>query len=165
MRDAFGGAFMIKIFIVFIFVYICLTAMALNYAKAFKVKNAVIEYLESNEIYNVTNMTAEELMTMDDFFNKELVGKRGYNVSSYQVCDNIIYDELQNKYCHPSGIVIEETGSAENTEGIYYTVTTYMNWGIPFLNKILALGGDNKDENEVTGLWKISGQTRLIVRD
>ena len=38
MRDAFGGAFMIKIFIIFIFVYICLTAMALNYAKAFKVK-------------------------------------------------------------------------------------------------------------------------------
>ena len=47
MRDAFGGAFMIKIFIVFIFVYICLTAMALNYAKAFKVKNEIITYYKS----------------------------------------------------------------------------------------------------------------------
>ena len=61
MRDAFGGAFMIKIFIVFIFVYICLTAMALNYAKAFKVKNEIITYLEENEITDVCNMNVEEM--------------------------------------------------------------------------------------------------------
>lgn len=165
MRDAFGGAFMIKLFLIFIFVYICLTAMALNYAKAFKVKNSVIEYLESNEITDITNINAEDLMTMDEFFYKELVGKRGYNVSHYNVCENITYDTLKSKYCHPSGIVIEQTGTASNTEGVYYTVSTYMSWGIPFLNNLLKLGGNNKEENTVTGLWKISGETRLIVRD
>ena len=74
MRDAFGGAFMIKIFIVFIFVYICLTAMALNYAKAFKVKNAVIEYLESNEIIDLNNITAEQMNAIDEYFNNEVLG-------------------------------------------------------------------------------------------
>ena len=38
MRDAFGGTFMIQIFLVFILIYISFTALALNYAKAFKAK-------------------------------------------------------------------------------------------------------------------------------
>ena len=50
MRDAFGGTFMIQVFLVFILIYISFTALALNYAKAFKVKNKVIDYLENTEI-------------------------------------------------------------------------------------------------------------------
>ena len=57
MRDAFGGAFMIKIFLIFIIVYVCFTALALNYAKAFKVKNAIIDYLEDKEIGSIKNMS------------------------------------------------------------------------------------------------------------
>ena len=59
MRDAFGGAFMIKIFLIFIIVYVCFTALALNYAKAFKVKNAIIDYLEDKEIGSIKNMSAD----------------------------------------------------------------------------------------------------------
>jgi len=163
MRDAFGGAFMIKIFLVFIFVYICLTAMALNYAKAFKVKNAVIEYLEANEITDVSNLTADEIMTMEEYFEKEFVGKRGYNISEYNICDRVKITEEDR--CFDSGILIQKTGNAQNTEGIYYTVSTYMSWGIPFMNNLLRLNGNNQEEGVVTGLWKISGETRLIVRD
>lgn len=163
MRDAFGGAFMIKIFLVFIFIYICLTAMSLNYAKAFKVKNAVISYLEENEIYDIRNINAEDMMTMNEYFEKELVGKRGYNVSEYSVCENISYDEDEKIYCHPSGIVIEQSKKVSNTEGIYYTVSTYVSWGVPFLNNLLRLNGNNQEKNTITGLWKISGETRLIV--
>ena len=96
MRDAFGGAFMIKVFIVFIFIYICLTAMSLNYAKAFKVKNGVIKYLETNEITNL-EMTAEDTSTMEKYFENEFVGKRGYNVSEHKVCEQIIKNP--NTYC------------------------------------------------------------------
>ena len=42
MRDAFGGTFMIQVFLVFILIYISFTALALNYAKAFKAKIAPI---------------------------------------------------------------------------------------------------------------------------
>ena len=163
MRDAFGGAFMIKIFIVFIFIYICLTAMALNYAKAFKVKNAVIEYLETNEITDLSSMNANDLMIMEDYFEQEFVGKKGYNISEYKICENVIKNT--DTYCHPSGIVIEKTDEAQNTEGVYYTVSTYMSWGIPFLNNLLRLNGNNQNEEVITGLWTISGETRLIVRD
>ena len=36
MRDAFGGEFMLRIFLIFILIYILFTAVVLNYAKAFK---------------------------------------------------------------------------------------------------------------------------------
>ena len=58
MRDAFGGAFMIKLFLVFILIYVCFIALALNYAKAFKVKNKIIDYLETNEIILESNTPA-----------------------------------------------------------------------------------------------------------
>ena len=165
MRDAFGGAFMIQVFLVFILIYICFTAMSLNYAKAFKVKDGVIDYLENNEIADIQNINAKDMMTMTDYFNEEFVGKKGYNVSEYKVCDNITYNVKEKNYCHPSGIVITQTGKSTNTEGVYYTVSTYASWGVPFLNKLLQLNGNNKQEGVITGLWRISGQTRLIVNE
>lgn len=163
MRDAFGGAFMIKLFLVFIFVYICLTAMAVNYAKAFKVKNEIVAYLEENEIADITAINAKDMMTMEDFFEKELIGKRGYSVVEYNVCKNIRYSEDEKVYCHDSGIVIRQSKNAVNTEGVYYTVSTYVGWGVPFLSKLSELNGNNEKQDTISGLWRISGETRLVV--
>ena len=49
MRESFGGAFMLKLVIVFIVVYISFMAVAINYAKAFRVKNNVINILEQHQ--------------------------------------------------------------------------------------------------------------------
>ena len=68
MRDAFGGAFLIKLFLVFVIIYIGFTALALNYAKAFKVKNKVIDYLESSELMNLDNVSASEMEAMNEYF-------------------------------------------------------------------------------------------------
>ena len=168
MRDAFGGAFMIKLFLVFIFVYICLTAMAVNYAKAFKVKNEVVAYLEDNEVTDICKMNANEVTTMEDFFEKDLVGKKGYSVKEYKPCEHngLIYNKEGQctGYCYSSGIKIIKAGEAINTEGVYYTVSTYMGWGVPFLTKLLQLNGNNEMQETVAGTWIISGQTRVIVR-
>lgn len=168
MRDAFGGAFMIKVFLVFIFIYICFTAMALNYAKAFKVKNKVIDYLESNEIVNLNSLTASQMEAMNEYFEDEVLGNMNYNLSGQDICKSsgikeIDYTGKRIAYCHDSGIIIEQSKKAENTEGVYYTVSTYIGWSMPFLNKLLALNGNNSKQDVPTGLWKISGETRLIV--
>lgn len=163
MRDAFGGAFMIKIFLVFIFVYICFTAIALNYAKAFKVKNSVIEYLESNEIADLgtNSFDANRLQEMDEFFNKEILGHLNYKIEN--VCDRIV--NSSDVYCHPVGVVIRRSGKAVNTEGVHYTVSTYVGWDTGFLKSLSSLNGNNKEVDSVSGYWKISGETRLIVNE
>lgn len=168
MRDAFGGAFMIKLFLIFIFIYICFTAVALNYAKAFKVKNKVIDYLESNEITDLNSLTASQLNVMNLYFEEEVLGNMNYNVSEHNICSGIQTKDYTGKtvaLCHDSGIVIRQTGKADNTEGVYYTVSTYVGWSIPFLNKLLELNSNNKEEDTVSGLWRIAGETRLIVNE
>lgn len=154
MRDAFGGAFMIKLFLVFIIIYVSFTALALNYAKAFKVKNKIIEYIEINEAVNISNMTAAELMDMQSFFDNEIHGNMNYYATL-----NCSGSEI---YCQ-NGIKIEEKGSATNTAGKYYRVTTAFGWNINFFNVISAL--DNKQNQAPIGLWQISGETRLIVHE
>ena len=166
MRDAFGGAFMIKLFLVFIFIYIGFTAVALNYAKAFKVKNKVIDYLENSEIVDFNSMNAVTEAAMDQYFDEEIVGKMNYNFSGNVICAEVQPNDYKGRkvvYCHDSGIIITESGRAENTEGVYYTVSTYTGWNISFLNKLLEFSGRDKQQKGVTGLWEISGETRLIV--
>lgn len=154
MRDAFGGAFMIKLFLVFIIIYVSFTALALNYAKAFKVKNKIIEYIKTNETVDFSNMTAAELMNMQSFFDNEIHGNMNYFATL-----NCSGSEI---YCQ-NGIKIEEKGSATNTAGKYYRVTTAFGWNINFFNVISAL--DNKQNQAPIGLWQISGETRLIIHE
>ena len=178
MRDAFGGSFMLMIFIVFIFIYICFTAVSLNYAKAFKVKNAIISYLEESEIEDLDGMTATELQAFENFIDKEIVGNKNYDMSRYNICQEdfpiedgssrIKKDESGERIigrCYYAGIQIRESEQDERTGGYYYTVSTYLGWDIGFLSKLASLNGNRSDPEtgKVTGTWRISGQTRLIV--
>ena len=165
MRDAFGGSFMIKLFLVFIIIYVGFTAVALNYAKAFKVKNKVVEYLETNEITGIKNMPAAEFDKMEEFFEKEILGNMNYRAtidcSTNNEIDAIEY--AQNGIC-----IIKKTPKPHSTQsnklGVYYEVSTTIGWSIPFINKLLALDGKEAGSSVAKGKWIISGETRLIVR-
>ena len=158
---------MFMIFLIFIFIYICFTAVALNYAKAFKVKNAVISYLEESEITSLDNITAAQLNDFEKYIDEEIVGNKKYNMSDYNVCQNFQESENGRKVglCADAGIQIKESKKDERTGGYYYTVSTYLGWDIGFLRKLAALGGNgnNPETGKVAGTWKISGQTRLMV--
>ena len=156
MRDAFGGAFMIKLLIVFIVIYIGFIAIALNYAKAFKVKNKVISYIEENEITNISSMSANDFNKMQEFFDTEILGKDNYmtNISCTTKSGTI-------EYCQNGIRIVKHSPEGSNKEGEYYTVTTTFGWSIPFLNVLLRL--NDQDGNVTFGRWEISGETRTIV--
>ncbi len=159
MRDAFGGAFMIKLFLVFLAIYIGFTAMALNYAKAFKVKNKVVDYLENNEIVDMRHMSAADLNKMEADFETEILGNMNYRVDTSKMnCRDTVY--CQN------GIIIRQINphmENRNKIGVYYKVETYVGWSIPFLNKLLALNGSETDATTAIGHWRVAGETRPIV--
>ena len=168
MRDAFGGSFMIMIFLVFIMIYISFTAVALNYAKAFKVKNAVISYMENSEITSLDQMTVKMEDDFKKFLDEEIVGNYNYQMNRQNFCAGYpkkTEDGRTVAICNNVGIIIEESSKAENTEGHYYTVNTYLGWDIGFFRMLSSLNGDNEDPEigEVRGYWNISGETRLIV--
>lgn len=54
MREATGGALLIKIMLIFIAIYISFLAVSINYSLAFRVKNELISIIEVNEGYSET---------------------------------------------------------------------------------------------------------------
>lgn len=165
MRDAFGGVFTINLFLVFIFIFVAFTAVSLNYAKAFRVKNRVIDFLEENEIVSLNETSFSnklgklDTILQDSTYNKTCEDGNG-TIKSIE--GNAI------GYCY-NGIVIlessEEPVSGTNSSIIKYQVITYADWNLGALNKILALGGrDETSESYVAGTWAIKGEAKVVSR-
>ena len=117
------------------------TAIALNYAKAYKVKNRVIDYLEDNEIVTISKMSAEDSKKMEEFFEIGILGDLNYRVPKEQMKCKEEYPEV---YCD-NGIKITQidaNAAKSDNLGTYYRVETYFTWNLGFLTKLLALGNN-----------------------
>lgn len=162
MRDAFGGVFMIRLFLVFIVIFVAFSAVSLNYARAFRVKNNIIDFIETKEIY--------ELNKIEDYKEQldNILDKTGY----YKTCENDgLIKNKENKviaYCH-RGVVFEysttQSKNSNNTKIITYNIYTYADWNLETLNKILILGGKKEtSDNYVNGTWEIKGEAKVVKR-
>lgn len=162
MRDAFGGIFMIRLFIVFIFIYVAFAAVSLNYAKAFRVKNSVISFVEENEIVDLRSINNIEKLNSileNANYNKECIngngtirGVEGNNIG----------------YCH-NGIVIikqsEQKIAGTTSTIIKYQVITYADWNMGVLTKLLDIAGTQANQaNYVDGTWAITGEAKVVLR-
>ena len=157
---------MIRLMLVFIFIYVAFTAVSFKYAKSFRVKNKAIDFVEQNQIIDI-----------DTFFNsangnnlREL--DKVLSAASYDVtCDEIGYSEgniIEKEedsiigYCY-RGVVIKKNPTKSTNDTIYYTINTYANWNLGVLNTILALGGrDTNSERGIGGRWKITGEAVVV---
>lgn len=156
MRDAFGGVFMIRLFLVFIFIFVAFSAISLNYAKAFRVKNKVIDFVEQNEIINLSQLNDEK--TQDKL--KSILATAGYTKTCNS--ENIEKNDADEiiSYCI-GGVTIKK--NATNNKTIQYTVITSASWDLGVLNKLLALAGKNPNsETPLYGSWTISGEAIVI---
>lgn len=164
MRDAFGGVFTMNLLLVFIFIFVAFSAVSLNYAKAFKLKNSVIDFIEENEILN--------LRDIDNKIDKlsEVINNSDYQKSCNGELTEFSTDSFGNlkEYCY--GGVYISLESIEEIEGtdktiIKYNVTTLADWNLGALNKLLALGGrDENDNGTIAGAWRINGEAKVIAR-
>ena len=141
MREAFGGAFTIKLMLIFLAIYIAFIAVALNYAKAFRVKNRIIDIIEQNEGIDSYNDTKEGSVigNINSYLN---------TVGYYVNLANIKNNNTENINCYDRGYCIEETSGLTN-DGLtskYYKVTTYININFPFfkLNFNIPITGETR---------------------
>lgn len=156
MRDAFGGEFTMRLMLVFIVILVAFTAISFKYAKSFRVKNKVIDFVEQNQIIDI-----------DKFFSKNKNTnklKKILNDSEYKIqCtngNNAIKDDADRTigYCY-NGVQIIKNEEKSHDRTIVYNIYTYVNWELGSLNMILALGGqDAHSESVIGGAWQISGE-------
>lgn len=148
MRDAVGGSFMIKLILVFLAVYIIFMAAALNYAKAFRVKNRVMDIIEQNE-----GMEEADFNNLSGTNNSGVTGRINeyLNTVSYNV--SLTEKNKENKgVCFDKGYCIKKVEST-NIAGVYntyYKVTTFVKIEFPFLKMNFTI--------------PITGETRKIER-
>ena len=166
MRDSFGGVFTINLLLVFIFIYVAFTAISLTYAKEFKIKNRVIDFLEQNEIISLDEAYLSSKVSQLD----NIIASANYNVT----CEAINAEDGEETdntgavvgYCY-NGIkidIIEENQiEGTTTSKIKYQITTGATWTLGALNKILVLAGEQENSRgTVLGTWKITGEAVVI---
>ena len=141
MREAFGGAFTIKLMLIFLAIYIAFIAVALNYAKAFRVKNRIIDIIEQNEGIDSYDDTKEGSVigNINSYLN---------TVGYYVNLANIKNNNTENINCYDRGYCIDKKEST-NVDGVYntyYKVTTFVKIEFPFfkLNFTIPITGETR---------------------
>lgn len=155
MRESIGGTWLMSIVIVFIVLFTSFLALSVNYSKAFKVKNGIINILEKGQGLN--NKTSQEI--------SDYLSTAGYAV--YGSCDtnekgcmksNSAGASSKYKYC-----IYANQGNGTDLFGgekvkTYYKVKVFFRIDLPIVGNILTfpISGETKtiytSSNNVTNL-------------
>ena len=157
MRDAFGGSFMIKVILVFIFIYVGFIAIALNYAKGFRLKNAIMDYLEDNQIVLKDTYALEETTIGDNIGN--ITAK--FNYHSDLSCSN--FSSSNDCYDYNGIVFLKNDTTKSGVDYIYYDVYVAISYDFGFIRLLKQLTSDPSDNTKLNGYWLINGQTKVIV--
>jgi hypothetical protein len=135
MRESFGGAFMIKLILAFIIIYVSFMAVAVSYAKAFRVKNGIVNILEQNQYTGNVNISDAVIVKVDDYLKKI-----PYYVPSASIknsCDSYEGNLTEQGAC------IVPMGSVDDSSR-YYKVITYIAIDFPFfdIHTIIPISGE-----------------------
>lgn len=131
MRESIGNAYLLGIVIFFTTIIMLFFTASMNYTRAFKAKNRIINILETNKTYN--GNVADEI-------NKSL-GDMHYRIANNAKCKTDgRFEEagLKNQTEGTNGYryCVYEFNN-ENDRGTYYGVVTYMYFDIPLINVTL----------------------------
>jgi len=141
MRESFGGAFMIKLVLIFIVIYITFMAVAIDYAKVFRVKNNVINILEQSQFE-----IGDSFDNIDNYLSKVPYNENG-NESVKKNCNVTSFGSINNDtLLTTNGVCIVKKDDVDND--FYYKVTAYISIEFPFFNLYFTI--------------PISGETKII---
>ena len=133
MRDSVGGTFMIYLILIFLAIYIAFVAVAFNYARAFRVKNKVIDIIEQNE-----GMYDSDFDNLSGTNSVGVAGQINEYLRSVSYDVNLSEGNKKNRgICFDRGYCIDEIDSYSDIDGVeakYYKVTTFVRLELPFLN-------------------------------
>ena len=137
MRESFGGVFIIKFLIIFIVFYMSFMAIAINYAKTFRVKNQVINLVEQNQYSGSSDSSTH--IEIDGFLDAVPYSIEGINCESRQDSNG-----LKVEGTNINGVCI--LPMSDDASAQYYKVTAYIKIDFPFfgINLTVPVSGETK---------------------
>lgn len=139
MKEAFGGTFTLKLIMVFFVIYVTFLGVALNIAKAYRIKNHVINILEQKQ-FDITGANKDS--TLDEI--RSYLIAVPYSTTSQNIQQICKKTAGSSKYDHSTGVCIIQNS------GNYYKVIVYMYVEFPFF--------------DIKMMLPISGETMTIVK-
>ena len=144
MRDAIGQVFALQVILAFVLLINGYMAYSVNYTRAFRVKNQIINIIEQYEGPENDEGKAkinQYVRTMNYDVSKKLKKKkRGEGFTCFQ-----------EGWCYRGTNVSTADADGDRT-GTYYTVVTFVNIDIPVINNLIGLGN----------FLEVTGETRTI---
>lgn len=137
MRDAFGSTFMFKLIIVFIVFYVSFMTIAVGYAKVFKIKNEVINFLEQYQVDtdSVSDWNNVVIGKIDPYLDRSAY-RRGDN--------NTVKGDCSSKggKMSSNGVCIVKNNLSKNSA--YYKVVVYLVISFPLFNSdfVIPISGE-----------------------
>lgn len=168
MKESIGGTWLIGIVALFIVLFSAFMAYSINYTKAFRAKNGIIDLIEQSEGYTfydgiITNAEDDDL-AVDESTQAQaylLVKSMGYDyATSGIVCNNdgVLSDgSAIQKATQEGGYCVYRIC---NGNGVRYKVVTYVMMEFPVINfgiKVPIKGETRTLYHEVYGAYGGSG--------
>lgn len=148
MKESIGGTWLIGIVALFIVLFSAFMAYSINYTKAFRAKNGIIDLIEQNEGYTFYNGTTP----IDNLSNESLNNDKSVQAQAFGLIKSMGYDYGDSK---SNGIICNNDGSISdasviqkadqpggfclyricNNDGtVRYKVVTYVMMKFPVIN-------------------------------
>ena len=151
MKSAIGGSMLFYLVLFFTITIILLFASILSYSKAYRVKNRIINILETVDMTSIS-AKAEALMKIDDDLRqigyKNTIGEFNCGATCVDPFKDV-YDDPTYKYKKSFKYCVCQK-SSENNHGIYYEVTTYNQFEFPIIGSVFSS--------------KVKGETKIVDR-
>ncbi len=135
MRDAIGQVFTLQIILAFVLLINGYMAYSVNYTRAFRVKNQIVNIIEQYEGPN-----HEDAIAKINTYIDQMAYEVPAHLTQAFLNDNNGQDvSCQNGWCYIVHDVSIDGADGER-RGKYYSVTTFVNINIPVINNIVGLG-------------------------
>lgn len=159
MRESIGGAWLLGIAVVIIALFTSYLAFSVNYSKAFKVKDGIVERIEKYEGFSDRSLTsgrpnANAISEIQDFLNKIAYNTKGkctekigverpfYAIDGSNKSKN--NRDMKSTYCVER---VTKGGTGGDYASAYYKVTVFygLSFGFIDLNSMFFLTGETKN--------------------
>lgn len=164
MREAIGGAWLLGIAVVIIAVFTSYLAFSVNYAKAFKVKDGIVEKIEKFEGFygSVGSAEASPVKEIDIFLKKI-----AYNNQSKCSAVYDITNKSGSKWAGVNGSTVDPPGSASSSKKYNYCVerVTKIGTGGDYTTayyKVTVFYGLDLGFFDTNTIFNLTGETKTI---
>ena len=135
MREAFGGSWLLGFVVLFIVLFSAYLAVSVNYTKAFKAKNKIINIIEQNEGFS----TSARGQCKNDKSDACLKNSKTTEdkIYAYLKESGFLINDLNDKVCPKGYNLIKDGGycvqSICTSQGSYYRVITFIKIELPIV--------------------------------